>query len=351
MVPNDEEKVVFHVYSCPKDATDDAEEFPLVARIPDIMLKRVNPRNTVLLTHLKTIDITIENGILLEREETKSKCTKKTDVGSSEKQVKESKSTKVPKKLPVTEVEPTIPEVIVIDTPITQKEIIPLKTGVFRRIKMKSKHKSRSLLTNVVRKPQITHQGLLFHEVPAHASPSSKRRRATDMAKHISKKKKKKSKMIISSESTADDDETIPETPEVNLHKETSTPAHTYIIPPEDSVAKSLSKEAQTSDIIVNVSNTDANVIMGEDDSKNETQGKPSTVTSETFVSFPPQITPIIPTTSTTNSPTFENIIKQPITSLSLHNPLIHLQPLHQFKSLFGFYPYLGQTSSMVKCE
>ncbi|CAI9298591.1 unnamed protein product [Lactuca saligna] len=106
------------------------------------------------------------------------------------------------------------------------------------------------------------------------------------MAKHISKKKKKKKK------------------------------TNTTVIPPEDSVDKSFFKEAQTSDILAHVSNMDANVIMGEDDSKKDEQGKPSHVTSETFVSFPPQITPIIPITSTTDSPTFENIIKHPFTSL-----------------------------------
>ncbi|CAI9278674.1 unnamed protein product [Lactuca saligna] len=122
--------------------------------------------------------------------------------------------------------------------------------------------------------------------------------------------------MIIYSESTADEDETIPETPEANLHKDTSTPTQTVVIPPKDLVSKSLSEEARTSNILVNISNTDENAIMGEDDSKKENQGKPSTVTSETFVSLPPQITPVITTTSTTDSPTFENIIKQPITSL-----------------------------------
>ncbi|CAI9284035.1 unnamed protein product [Lactuca saligna] len=121
-----------------------------------------------------------------------SKRTEKTDAGSYEKQIKESKSTKVTKKLPVTEAEPIIPEVSNDDTPLTQKEIITSKVGVLRRIKMKSKDKSRSPITNVVRKPQVTHQGVLFHEIPVLVSPSSKKRRATDMAKHISKKKKKK---------------------------------------------------------------------------------------------------------------------------------------------------------------
>ncbi|KAL7592159.1 hypothetical protein Lser_V15G33908 [Lactuca serriola] len=242
LVPNDEEKAAFHVYSCPKGATDDTEEFPVVARILDAMLKRVYPTNIVLVTYLQTINTTVGTGILLEREvETKSKRSKKTNAGSSEKQVKESKSTQISKQLPVTEAELTKPEVSVADTPSTQKELILSRTGVFRRIKIKSKHKSRSPLTNVVRKPQVTHQGVLFREIPAPISPSSMKRRATDMDKHISKKKKKKRKIIISSESTADEDETIPETPEADLHKQSSTLTQTDVISTEDLVAKSVS--------------------------------------------------------------------------------------------------------------
>ncbi|CAI9262043.1 unnamed protein product [Lactuca saligna] len=145
----------------------------------------------------------------------KSKHSKKTTAGSFEKQVKESKSTKSPKKLPITKSEPIKPEVSIADTPSTQKEIIHSKTGI------------------------------LFREIPAPASPSSKKRRATDMANHILKKKKK-SKMIISSESTANENETIPETPEANIHKESSYPAPTDVIPPEDSVSKLVSDELLT---------------------------------------------------------------------------------------------------------
>ncbi|CAI9297486.1 unnamed protein product [Lactuca saligna] len=118
------------------------------------MLKRVDPTNTVLITYLQTIDTSVETGVLLAREEeTKTKRLKKDAAESSEKFVKESKSTKSPKKLPITESKPIKPEVVVVDTSSTQKQIIPSKTGVIQRIKMKSKHKSRSPLTNVVRKP------------------------------------------------------------------------------------------------------------------------------------------------------------------------------------------------------
>ncbi|CAI9295474.1 unnamed protein product [Lactuca saligna] len=113
----------------------------------------------------------------LEKEK-KTKRSKKVVVESSKKCVKESTSTKSLKKVPISEAEPIQPEVVVADTPSTQKEIIPSKTSVFRKIKMKSKHKSRSPLTNVVRKPQVSHQGVIFHEIPAPASPSSKKIRA-----------------------------------------------------------------------------------------------------------------------------------------------------------------------------
>ncbi|CAI9284855.1 unnamed protein product [Lactuca saligna] len=185
------------------------------------MLKRVDPTNPVLITYLKTIDTSVETSVLLAREEEKkSKRSKKTAVGSSDTKVKPSRSSKSPKKVPITEVEPIQPEPIVADTQLTQKEVIPSKTGVFRRIKMKSKDKIRSPITNVIHKPQVSHQGVIFREIPAPASPSSKKRMATDIAKHISKKKK--GRVIISSESTTDDSKTISETPEVVLIKDSS---------------------------------------------------------------------------------------------------------------------------------
>ena len=73
LVPNDEEKVDFQTYNYPKDVTDNAEEFPFVARIPDAMLERVDPKNPVLVPYLKNIDTNVETGKLLPREEKKSK--------------------------------------------------------------------------------------------------------------------------------------------------------------------------------------------------------------------------------------------------------------------------------------
>ncbi|CAI9261471.1 unnamed protein product [Lactuca saligna] len=155
---------------------------------------------------------------------------------------------------------------------------MPSKTGFFRRIKMNSKHKSRSPLTNVVHKPQVSHQGVIFHEIPSPASPSSKKRRETYMAKHISKKKKK-GRVIILSESTTDETETILGTLEADLQKDN-------VIPPEVSIAKTVSVEEQTSDTFVNISNMDASVTMGEDASHVVDKSKSSDVTPYTTVSF-----------------------------------------------------------------
>ena len=54
---------------------------------------------------------------------------------------------------------------------------------------MKSKNKKRSSGTKVVPKTQVSHQGVIFREVPAPISPSTKKRMAADMAKHISQKR------------------------------------------------------------------------------------------------------------------------------------------------------------------
>ncbi|CAI9269555.1 unnamed protein product [Lactuca saligna] len=118
------------------------------------------------------------SGVLFpQTNEKKSKKSKITDVGSSGTKVKPTSSSKSPKQVPVVEAEPIQPEPIIADTQLTEKEVIPSKIGVFRRIKMKSKlkHKGRSSITNIVCKPQVSHQGVIFREVPAPASLSSKK--------------------------------------------------------------------------------------------------------------------------------------------------------------------------------
>ena len=109
--------------------------------------------------------------------------------------------------------------------------------------------------------------------------------------------------------------EKVPETHEATILQSTSILEKTKVTPPEVSLTKSFIAEVQTSDINSHVYDTDVNVIMGEGNSNKEivvsTQGIP--VSSDTFVSLPPFIVPI---TNTTNSPTFETILTQPITTL-----------------------------------
>ncbi|CAI9299445.1 unnamed protein product [Lactuca saligna] len=216
-----------------------------------------------------------------------SKKSKTTDVGSADTKVKSSKKTK---QVPMIEPEPIQPELIIPDT----------------------QSKRRSSGTNVVCKPQVSHQGVIFWKIPTPSSPSSKKRMAVDMDKHISKKK---CKLILSSDSTADEIEVIPETPEAVLISESSKADTLVTQQPEVLIAKTITMEARTLDIPVNISDMDTNVIMGEDTSNNAAKGNTLNVVSESLISFPSQITPIIPT-STTDSPTFTHIISHPFTTL-----------------------------------
>ncbi|CAI9297906.1 unnamed protein product [Lactuca saligna] len=61
------------------------------------------------------------------------------------------------------------------------------------------------------------------------------------------------------------DEEVVPETPlGFSSPSTTSTPNTTIDIPPEDLVTKSFTEEVPTSGILAHVSNTDANVLMGD---------------------------------------------------------------------------------------
>ncbi|CAI9294018.1 unnamed protein product [Lactuca saligna] len=279
------------------------------------MLKRVDPTNFVLVAYLKNIDPNVETGKLLPREEKKSKRSKKTEQGSSEKPIKESKSKKSPKKKPIEVKEPVVNEVSIVVTkpnePVDdtqEKVVIPSKTSIFRRIKKQSRHTLRSPTLNVVRKPHITHQGVIICELPASVSPLSKKQRTEDMTKHITQRKNKKTRKLVISKKSTEDKEEVPETPEANLNQEISSPEKTIAIPPEVLVAKSVPEEVRTSDITVNVSNTDANDTMGEGDLKTEAQGNPNTIVSLSLYN--------LPNPSSTHSPTFYNILNQPFTTL-----------------------------------
>lgn len=274
------------------------------------MLKRVDPTNPVLIAYLKTFDSSIPTGILLPREESKSKKSKKSkkdDPASSEKKSKGFTSSKSQKKVVEENVVVTV-EATQVNEPIVEetqeKVVIPSKTGMFRRIKMKSTHKRKSPAKKLIRKHQISHQGVLIREVPIPVSLGSKKRAAEDMAKHLAQgKKRRKTRKIVLSTESAEEDERIPETPEFTSILTSSIPETAVIITPEVSITKSILEEVRTSDITAHVSDTDANVNMGEGGSKDTDQGPFIYIPFESLVSV--TSTSTIPIPSTTISPTF----------------------------------------------
>lgn len=202
-MPADEETIEFLKYHFPKEVTNDEEEFPNIASILDAMLKHVDPTNSVLVEYSKSINPSVETGKLLSKADAgpskKTRRSKKDVKATPKKHVQEPKPKKYSKKQSKKEEQVSI----VVTTPVEPvvdeqvKETIPSKSGVFKRIKQKS-HGSRKspdgssrFSQPMVRKPHVTHQGVIIREVHAPVSPSSKKRRAKDMTKHISKKIKK----------------------------------------------------------------------------------------------------------------------------------------------------------------
>ncbi|CAI9284543.1 unnamed protein product [Lactuca saligna] len=143
--------------------------------------------------------------MLQQEEKKKSKKSKKTEGESLEKGVKAEQKNQelIVTSRTVEEVSPILTSVA--DTPVIEaspsKETIPSKTGFFRRIKIKRK-------SQLVKKTQLTHQGVTVREIPAPVSPSSKKRRAEDMAKFL-----KKTQRI-------EEVDQVPETPEDEIPKE-----------------------------------------------------------------------------------------------------------------------------------
>ncbi|CAI9269921.1 unnamed protein product [Lactuca saligna] len=168
------------------------------------MLKKVDPTNNVLVSYLQSIDTTVVTGVLHEDEERKnSKKSKKTAGGSLEKVAKAEKKKKIPV---VEEVSQILTSMV--DTPRIEASpstaMIPSKTGVSRRIKIKRK-------SQMVKKTQVSHQGVTVWEIPAPVSPLSKKRRAEDLEFFL-----KKSQRL-------EEVEQVPETPEITLQEEAKT--------------------------------------------------------------------------------------------------------------------------------
>ncbi|CAI9263780.1 unnamed protein product [Lactuca saligna] len=182
------------------------------------MFKKVDPTNKVLVSYLQSIETTVVTGKLQQEATKKTKKSKKTKGDSSEKGLKDDQhQALIGPSSTVEKVSPILTSVA--DTPVieasTSKETIPSKTGVFRRIKIKRK-------SQLVKKTQVTHQGVTVREVTAPVSPSSKKRRAEEMAKFL-----KKPKLV-------EDEELVPETPEADIPKEVEIFQSTEISKPAD---------------------------------------------------------------------------------------------------------------------
>lgn len=314
------------MYQFPKAMEDDPNMFPSVARFLDAMLCRVDPSNPVLIAYLKTINPSIETGILLPKStggpSKKSKGSKKV--------VKASPSKPIPE--PIEKVEKSTPKKNVksdppskkIDQPVVEetsthaKETMPSKSDVLKRLKKMahgprhSPERSSSFSPkgvshqNLTRKPQLTRKGVVIREIPTSVSPVSKKRRAEDMVKRISKKKKRKvveeslDKVVPESDFEENGKDKSPlrdidmgfpspmrdspiklifeeignlggsvKTSDVERttnqgdHSQQSTPKQTVVVPPGVSQIESLHEEVRTLGITVNIFDMDENVNMG----------------------------------------------------------------------------------------
>ncbi|CAH1446567.1 unnamed protein product [Lactuca virosa] len=192
-------------------------------------------------------------GVLLPKKDEgsskKSRRSKKAAKSTPKQKVQEPRVTKSPKKQPkeVEKVSTTVPALVETEAVETVKETISSKSGVFKRIKQKvrdsckSPERSSIFSPSFTRKAHITRKGVMIREVPAHVSPSSKKRIAEDMAKQISKKTKKR-KLVLQHPSSEDEEE-VPETPEFELSTKVSSPEKTQVIPPEVSSTESVLEE------------------------------------------------------------------------------------------------------------
>lgn len=133
----------------------------------------------MLIEYLKNVNPSVQTGVLLQSDagpSKKSRRSKKDTKATPEKAVQETKPKKSPPKQ--SKIEEQVSKVLT--KPVEpvgdeqDKESIPSKSGVFKRIKKKA-HGSR-MSPPLVRKQHITRQGVIVREIQAPVSPSSKKR-------------------------------------------------------------------------------------------------------------------------------------------------------------------------------
>ena len=124
---------------------------------------RVNPSNEVLLDYMSTINATVETGTWLVKEgvgpSKKTRKSKKDVKVTPEKPVTETKKTKSPKQpvKPKDQVSKVLVQPIAFVSDEQAIITIPSKTRVFCRLKKKY---GLSPTSSVIRKPELTHQGV-----------------------------------------------------------------------------------------------------------------------------------------------------------------------------------------------
>ncbi|CAH1452453.1 unnamed protein product [Lactuca virosa] len=171
------------------------------------MLKKVNPTHKILVKYLKNVNPNVQTGVLLEVEAGSSKPSKKTKSDGDELKVTKNKSSPKQvkgddsKKPEEKEARPS-------------KEVVPTKSGVLKRLRNISSKRTSSEDSQTVRKTQVSSKGVVIREIPAPASPSSKKRRAHDVAKHITEKRYKR-RLVVRDDSS--DNEAVPETPLLSI--------------------------------------------------------------------------------------------------------------------------------------
>lgn len=67
LVHADVRKAEFGIYQHSNTVEDNSEVFPNVTRIPDVMLRKVDPSNPILVAYLQTINHTFKTSVLLPK--------------------------------------------------------------------------------------------------------------------------------------------------------------------------------------------------------------------------------------------------------------------------------------------
>ncbi|KAL7587313.1 hypothetical protein Lser_V15G40383 [Lactuca serriola] len=272
-VMTDVEVAEFSFYQFPKIVEDDEAIFSRVARIPDVMLRKVSPTHKVLVRYLRNIDTADHTGVLpdVATPSKKKKVSKKNAKGSSSPTVQD-------EAIPTEE---TLSK--------SKKELLPSKSGVLKQI----------------RKAEVSSKGVTIRSIPAPVSPGKKRQRAEDVVKNMQRTLVKRRKMVIHNESS--DEEVVPETPPVTsminvslpiIHSSQISTTITQTKPLEIVLTKSVSEEVPISDMVVNVSDT----------------GEPILSVAPTIQTSLPISLPV--TTLSTTSSIFDHALQNPFTTL-----------------------------------